>query len=117
MPINYSSSGDTVTFASAPGNGTTIRVVSSGNIPTDLRSLRVENCSSAIDTKAFMMSMADNLPIRLIGVNWTSASTTETLAIFNKLEKMKGMDSSDSGSYLPKAVISGVLSMDELVNI
>lgn len=116
VTLNYSSSGDTVTFDSAPGAGTTIRVVSSGNIPTKLLRLRVENGSPAIDTKAFMMSMDDNLPIRLIGVDWTSANATETLAIFNKLQHMKGMDSSDSSIDLPKAVVSGILSMDSIGN-
>ena len=63
------------------------------------------------------MSMEDNLPIRLIGVDWTSASEAETLRIFNKLQKMKGMDASASAADLPKAVISGVLSMDTIGNI
>ena len=117
VPIEYTSSGDTITFESAPGIGTTIRVVSTGNIPTKLLRLRVENGSAAIDTKAFMMSMEDNLPIRLIGVDWTSANETETLAIFNKLQRMKGMDASASSTDLPKAVISGVLSMDTIGNI
>lgn len=117
VPIEYTSSGNTITFESAPGIGTTIRVVSTGNIPTKLLRLRVENGSTAIDTKAFMMSMEDNLPIRLIGVNWTSANETETLAIFNKLQRMKGMDASASSTDLPKAVISGVLSMDTIGNI
>jgi len=114
VTTEYTFSGNTVTFNSAPANGAVIKVASSGVMPTNIRKLRIENCSSAIDSKAIMMSMEDRLPVRLIGVDWTSSGDTETRAIFDKIQAMRGIDSTDAGLEIPKAVVSGVLSVDSM---
>ena len=110
----YTFSGDTVTFDSAPGALVAVKVISYGSMPTGIRKARIENCSSSIDSKAIMMSMDDRLPIRLMGVSWTSENDTETRAIFDKLQKMRGIDSSDAELETNKAVVSGILSMSSI---
>ena len=110
----YTVSGDTITFNTAPNALVAIKVISYGSMPTGIRKARIENCSSAIDTKAIMMSMDDHLPIRLMGVIWTSANDTETRAILDKLQNMKGIDSSDAELETNKAVVAGVLSVSSI---
>lgn len=67
----------------------------------NVSSLRVENCSAAVDTAEIVRQMKSDGRVRLVGMDWTLDDTD----IMEKLLGMSGFSETDAN--LPKAVLSG----------
>lgn len=107
--IGYTLSNNKITLSNAPADGIQIRVASIGTIPTNIASLRIQNSSPVIDTQTILMNLNNRTPIRLLGVNWSVADQTKAWNVYDKLQAMRGIDS--TGLNIDKAVVSGVLSI------
>ena len=66
-------------------------------------SLRIENCSSLIDTAAIVSEMSNTGRVRLVGIAWQLDSTT----IMDKLLGMRGLSETDTNVETP--VLSGTV--------
>ena len=69
----------------------------------NVTSLRVENCSSAVDTMTIVAEMQSTGRVRLVGMDWTLDSTD----IMDKLLGMRGLTESDANTDTP--VLSGTV--------
>lgn len=77
-----------------------------------ITTLRVENSSSVIDTKAILNAVAAGSRIRLIGIAWECVNAAEISALLDKLDTMRGLD--EGGNNVDTAQISGTIHTDEL---
>lgn len=79
---------------------------------SQITTLRLENVSAAIPAAEILSAMAANSRVRLIGIDWTMDDADAVLALYDRLDTMRGLD--ETGSNVDKAVISGTLRIESL---
>ena len=79
-----------------------------GNDYSNITTLRVENCGSAIPVMDILDEIAANSRVRLIGFTTTASSTSDVEDFFDYLDTMKGLD--EDGNNLDNAVVSGTIT-------
>ena len=77
-----------------------------------IETMRVENSSTLVPTAAILAAMPVNSRVRLIGLNWTMDDAEAVLALYDRLDQMRGLD--ENGNNVDKAQVSGVLHIDSL---
>lgn len=83
---------------------TTFYMPSYSNITT----LRIENCSTAIPVYNILSSIQENSRVRIIGLNLTLTTTSQVEDFYDYLDTMRGLD--ENGGNLDKAVVSGTIT-------
>lgn len=83
---------------------TTFYMPSYSNITT----LRIENCSSAIPIYTILTSIQANSRVRILGLNLTLTTTAQVENFYDFLDTMRGLD--ENGDNLDKAVVSGTIT-------
>ena len=83
---------------------TTFYMPSYSNITT----LRIENCSTAIPIYDILSSIQENSRVRILGLNLTLSTTSQVEDFYDYLDTMRGLD--ESGGNLDKAVVSGTIT-------
>lgn len=82
---------------------TDLTIPSYANIST----LRIENGSSAIDSKAMVQTIPAAARVRLIGIAWSVSSKTELESLLDTLDTMRGLD--EHGNNVDTAQVSGTV--------
>lgn len=77
---------------------------------TGISTLRLENVSSAVDSKAILQAIPANSRVRLIGIDWTAGTADKLMEIIALLDTMRGLD--ESGNNTDMAQVSGSISVD-----
>ena len=77
-----------------------------------IETMRVENSSTLVPTAAILAAMPVNSRVRLIGLNWTMDDAEAVLALYDRLDQMRGLD--ENGNNVDKAQVSGTLHIDSL---
>ena len=72
-----------------------------------ISTLWLENVSAAVNSKTILNAIPAASRVRLIGVAWEATNAAEILAIFDKLDSMRGLD--EFGNNMEKAQISGTI--------
>lgn len=75
-----------------------------------ISTLRLENVSSAVDSKAILQAIPANSRVRLIGIDWAAGDADTLMAIIALLDSMRGLD--ESGNNTDMAQVSGTISVD-----
>lgn len=75
-----------------------------------ISTLRLENVSSAVDSKAILQAIPANSRVRLIGIDWTAGDADKLMEIIALLDTMRGLD--ESGNNTDMAQVSGTISAD-----
>ena len=78
----------------------------------NLSTLRLENVSAAFDQKAILDTVPAGARVRLIGFHWEADSAEDILALYDRLDTMRGLD--ENGSNMDRAQISGTIRVDAL---
>lgn len=74
---------------------------------SNISTLRIENGSAAIDSKAILMDIPASARVRLIGIAWTVASKAELESLLDTLDTMRGLD--EHGNNVDTAQVSGTI--------
>lgn len=72
---------------------------------SNISTLRLENVSEVIDIIGILNAIADNSRVRLIGMYVEADDAAEILTIFNRLDRMRGLD--EQGNNVATAQVSG----------
>lgn len=75
---------------------------------SNISTLRIENCSSAIPVLDILEDMAANSRVRIIGFTMAVQSTTDVEDFFDYLDTMRGLD--EQGNNLDHAVVAGTIT-------
>lgn len=75
-----------------------------------ISTLRLENVSTAVDSKAILEAIPANSRVRLIGIDWAAGDADTLMAIIALLDTMRGLD--ESGNNTDMAQVSGTISVD-----
>ena len=75
-----------------------------------ISTLRLENVSSAVDSKAILDAIPANSRVRLIGINWAAGTADKLMEIIALLDSMRGLD--EAGNNTDMAQVSGTISVD-----
>ena len=75
-----------------------------------ISTLRLENVSSAVDSKAILEAIPANSRVRLIGINWAAGTADKLMEIITLLDSMRGLD--EAGNNTDMAQVSGTISVD-----
>lgn len=75
-----------------------------------ISTLRLENVSSAVDSKAILDAIPANSRVRLIGIDWAAGTADVLMDIITLLDTMRGLD--ESGNNTDMAQVSGSISVD-----
>ena len=75
-----------------------------------ISTLRLENVSSAVDSKAILDAIPANSRVRLIGIDWAAGDADTLMEIITLLDSMRGLD--ESGNNTDMAQVSGSISVD-----
>ncbi len=75
-----------------------------------ISTLRLENVSSAVDSKAILQAIPANSRVRLIGINWAAGTADKLMEIIALLDTMRGLD--EAGNNTDMAQVSGTISVD-----
>lgn len=75
-----------------------------------ISTLRLENVSSAVDSKAILEAIPANSRVRLIGINWAAGTADKLMEIITLLDTMRGLD--EAGNNTDIAQVSGTISVD-----
>ena len=75
---------------------------------SNISTLRIENCSSAIPVLDILEDMAVNSRVRIIGFTMAVQSTTDVEDFFDYLDTMRGLD--EQGNNLDHAVVAGTIT-------
>lgn len=75
-----------------------------------ISTLRLENVSSAVDSKAILQAIPANSRVRLIGIDWVAGDADTLMEIIALLDTMRGLD--ESGNNTDMAQVSGTISVD-----
>lgn len=75
-----------------------------------ISTLRLENVSSAVDSKAILQAVPANSRVRLIGIDWAAGDADTLMAIIALLDTMRGLD--EAGNNTDMAQVSGTISVD-----
>lgn len=79
---------------------------------SNVSTLRVENVSAAVDSLAILRGLPASSRVRLIGVSWKASTAAEAEAIFDILDKMRGLD--ENGNNMDAAQVSGKIHIPSL---
>ena len=79
---------------------------------SSITTLRLENVSDTIDSAAILAAMPANGRVRLIGFDWEMETPEAVLALYDRLDTMRGMD--EFGNTMEKAQVSGTLHVDSI---
>ena len=100
-----------------PSTITNITILNQKNITeftcasyANVSTLRLENNSSAVDTKTIVQAIPAGARLRLIGIDWTCTDTDEIDDLVDVFDTMRGLD--DSGNNVDTAQISGVIHVN-----
>lgn len=77
---------------------------------TGISTLRLENVSSAVDSKAILQAIPANSRVRLIGIDWAAGTADVLMDIITLLDSMRGLD--EAGNNTDMAQVSGSISVD-----
>ena len=75
-----------------------------------ISTLRLENVSSAVDSKAILEAIPANSRVRLIGIDWAAGTADKLMEIIALLDSMRGLD--EAGNNTDMAQVSGTISVD-----
>lgn len=75
-----------------------------------ISTLRLENVSSAVDSKAILDAIPANSRVRLIGIDWVAGTVDKLMEIIALLDTMRGLD--EAGNNTDMAQVSGSISVD-----
>ncbi|WP_158661639.1 DUF6273 domain-containing protein [Blautia marasmi] len=75
-----------------------------------ISTLRLENVSSAVDSKAILEAIPANSRVRLIGIDWAAGTADVLMDIITLLDSMRGLD--EAGNNTDMAQVSGSISVD-----
>ena len=78
----------------------------------NIGTLRLEHVSTSVDSRTIVQTIAAGSRVRLIGVNWTTATFGEASALYDVLDTMRGLD--QNGNNVDTAQVSGTLLVDSL---
>ncbi len=78
----------------------------------NISTLRLENVSSKVDSKAILKAIPENSRVRIIGFNWEVTNATEAFALMDILDKMRGLD--ENGNNMKAAQVSGTIHMSSI---
>lgn len=84
------------------------------NDSSNISTLRLENVGSLIDTPRVIMAMPDGGRIRTLDIDWSVASESELVTLFDKLVKMRGLD--EYGGNTDAAVLTGRIRVNTKVS-
>lgn len=76
-----------------------------GDDYSNISTLRIENCSSAIPVIDILSEMSANSRVRIIGFSLAVTSTQDVEDFYDYLDTMRGLD--ENGNNLDNAVVSG----------
>ena len=79
---------------------------------TNITTLRLENVSSAINSKAILNAIPAASRVRLIGFYWTAEDADEIEDLFDLLDTMRGLD--EAGGNVDTAQVSGEIHTSSL---
>lgn len=85
------------------GSLTDLTIPSYANIST----LRLENVSTAVDSKAILQAIPANSRVRLIGIDWEAGDADTLMGIVSLLDTMRGLD--ENGNNTDMAQVSGTI--------
>lgn len=88
------------------GSLTDLTIPSYANIST----LRLENVSTAVDSKAILQAIPANSRVRLIGIDWEAGDADTLMGIVSLLDTMRGLD--ENGNNTDMAQVSGMIHVD-----
>ena len=77
-----------------------------------ITTLRLENVSGAVDGYAILAAMPESSRVRLTGFAWEMASAEEILALYDRLDTMRGLD--EGGGNVDKAQLAGTIRVNSL---
>lgn len=77
---------------------------------TGISTLRLENVSSAVDSKAILGAIPANSRVRLIGIDWAVGTADVLMETIALLDTMRGLD--EAGNNTDMAQVSGSISVD-----
>ena len=75
-----------------------------------ISTLRLENVSTAVDSKAILQAIPANSRVRLIGIDWAAGTADVLMDIITLLDGMRGLD--EAGNNTDMAQVSGSISVD-----
>lgn len=81
----------------------------------NISTLRLENVSEAIDSKAILKQISTGTRVRLIGFYWNFDTAEEILDLCDVLDTMRGLD--EAGNNLDTAQVSGTVFVSEILGI
>ena len=75
-----------------------------------ISTLRLENVSGAVDSRAILEAIPVNSRVRLIGIDWAAGTADTLMEIIALLDSMRGLD--EAGNNTDMAQVSGTISVD-----
>ena len=78
----------------------------------NISTLWLENVASTVDSKAILNAIPATSRVRLIGFWWEAATANDIIAIFDKLDTMRGLD--EYGNNMDTAQCSGTIHISSL---
>lgn len=78
----------------------------------NITTLRLENVSGAVDSYAIFSALNTGARVRLIGIDWTLSSAETAIALYDRLDTMRGIDENGNNTDAPQ--VSGVIRVDAL---
>lgn len=78
----------------------------------NISTLRLENVSNAVDGWSILHAMKTNSRVRMIGFDWTLDDPEAVLALYDRLDTMRGMD--ETGGNTDKPQMQGTIRIDAL---
>ncbi len=78
----------------------------------NISTLRLENVSSVVDSKAILQAIPENSRVRIIGFDWEVEDADEASALMDILDKMRGLD--ENGNNMDSAQVSGTIHMSAI---
>ena len=79
---------------------------------SQITTLRLENVSAAVDGAAILAAMPASARVRYIGFDWTMDDAEAILALYDRLDTMRGLD--EHGNNVDNAQLSGTIHIDSL---
>ena len=78
----------------------------------NITTLRLENAPSVVDSLAILRSMPASSRVRVIGFDWTFNSAEEILALYDRLDTMRGLD--ENHNNVDKAQMMGTVRVEAI---
>lgn len=78
----------------------------------NISTLRLENVSAAVDSKAMLKAIPANSRVRMIGFSWEAESVAEIFDLYDLLDTMRGLD--ENGNNMDTAQMGGTIHLEAL---